>query len=220
MIDSPEYKRMIPVKFEKNSGINNHTFHIRNPFWHPFKYALTVDEKIVKIPPSAGFYIEKGSQMQPLAITTALYPEISEAILLTGSALFAGGRVERFLNIAKAYECLEKTPKIELLATRHGLAHSALFLNRPKTVFELTKNFGSTLIDLKKSAHVRVFYQKFVELLIENDKLLSSKIGTIKNAYKKSKPYKRLLHNWWVERDHTHFYEQGVSRYLPLPEDL
>lgn len=117
-----------------------------------------------------------GAKQQFLLVDVKSFPQLSEAVLLLGKVFFTGNRVQRYVNLFKAYECLEEHPDVQLAAVRHGLSHAPTMLSRPKTVTALQTLFGTTKIDLEIAPHCRIFYQQLVKLLVTVDTLLTLSI--------------------------------------------
>jgi hypothetical protein len=166
------YCELIPLRYRKSSALDSYTFKVQDPSWHWLQYSKqkTNGDLIIREAVSCKINV-KGNERR-LIVDKQAFPRLSEAIYLTGRGMIAGSRVERIMNIVKAYESLEPNPDIALIAFRHGLSHASSVLNRKSTTEQLEKDFGTKNIDLSNSRHVRIVYLKFAQILLINDGLM------------------------------------------------
>jgi len=106
-------------------------------------------------------------------VSCARDPRIARAILALGSLARNGHRPTKYLAVYQAYEELASTPRGDLAALRHAMAHNPGALTRRRTIEQLESLFGTTDIDLEGTRHQRVFWSLFGELLIEVDEAIS-----------------------------------------------
>ena len=194
------YQNLIPDRYKKKSGVLDYEFGVFEPWWQTYKYALTIDDKIIAITPSAYCFVRIENSHIPMAIDSIHNPKLAEAILLTGKVLLTSNRIEKYLTLYKAHECLVPRPAIEFAAIRHSLAHASSILERPKTIATLKQIFGTTKVDLNKHRHTRLFYLTFGGLLTANDKTLYKTLCESLDEYRIDLKYKSLLPDWRVRR--------------------
>ena len=167
-----QYRRIVPSRFQKRSGVSTHDFLVRTPWHRPYQFAELPDGTIRNFDSSAFCRIEYDGELTPMLVRRSQTPRLYEATLFVGSLLSESRRVQKYLTIHKAYECLELDRDHTLSAVRHSIAHAEIALTRPNTVNALKSLFGSTKIDFNSHSHVRVYYEQLGRLMIRVDQLL------------------------------------------------
>jgi hypothetical protein len=152
----------------------------------------------VSIPASAYCEVASDTGFWRLLVDRAVLPKVAEAILLFGELLFASGRVEKYMTLFKASECLSEGRDADASAIRHGLSHAASVLARPATKAALQRIFGTVSIDLNKGHHLKEFYRHFGLLLIETESLLYAQLLSLRGRAGRLKPGEAPLHDWQV----------------------
>lgn len=194
-----QYRRLMPDRDQKQSDLFCHDFLVRQPWHRPFKYAELANGDIGQFEPSAFCKIVHNGTLISMLVRQSETPIEYEAVLLVGKLLFESKRVQKYLTLHKAYECLEANRDVTLSALRHALAHAESSLTRPKTRNALIKLFGSASIDFDNHRHVRLFYQQFGTLLVKTDKLLFARLAKILPKTFGIPSGITLLQDWEVE---------------------
>jgi len=194
------YRHLVPDRHQKQSDLYCHDFLVHQPWHRPFKFIELANGDIRQFEVSAFCKIVHNGTLTPMLVRQSETPVEYEAVLLVGKLLFESKRVQKYLTLHKAYECLEPNRDLTLSAVRHALAHAESSLTRPKTRNALIKLFGSASIDFNNHRHVRVFYQQFGRLLIKTDKLLFARLMQILPSTFGIPSGFTLLHDWQVER--------------------
>lgn len=178
------FRYIIPLEFWGKSGVDYYEFKTYEPSCRPHSLLWEQDGLIRKIEISAYCGIIIGKDIFHFLISEKCSKDIFDAILFLGTARIRarGDRIQKYMNLYKAYECICDARKIEFSSIRHCLSHSEKSLSRRSVVKCLEGLFDSKTIDLSKYKHLRVFYEYLGKLLIEVDTILAAHI--IKNASK------------------------------------
>lgn len=99
-------------------------------------------------------------------------PNLYNQLLQYDKAKNLVSRTDKYMFVYRVYEVLEKNKKNEYVSIRHAIAHDSTQLTRPKTIKTIERLFGTLDIDLDKKRHGDVFYDYFIKLLVDVDKLL------------------------------------------------
>jgi hypothetical protein len=167
-----KYLELVPKRFHKRIGLADYAFGVLNPWHRPYNYVRHPGGGAVAIAPAAYCELAAPAGTRHLLVPIAVHPAEGEAVLLIGKLLFTGSRVEKYMSLFKAYECIVATPQIDFAAVRHGLSHPGSMLKRPRTVQALERLFGTTYIDLQRPEHLKQFYVQFGLLLTATDQAL------------------------------------------------
>jgi hypothetical protein len=194
-----KFRELIPRCFRSASGVDHHEFLICTPWHHPYRYAENSAGRIAEFDTSAFCSVAIEENLTPMLVRKSTNPIEFEAVILFGQLLFASTRLQKYLTLHKAYECLVSNRDIRLSAIRHALAHPGSTLTNLRTRHALTSVFGDAQIDFKKHVHVRLFYETFGELLIAVDKTLSDRLVAILAYTYAVPPDIKLLHDWRVD---------------------
>ena len=171
------YRRLVPGRYWQTSGLYGYDFNVLRPWHRSFHIATDPKGEMVSFPESATCGLRIGEQSaKKILIPRKDAPQEFEAVILVGKALFSRWRVEKYMTVYKAYECLNTWRNPMFSAIRHGLSHPSSILTEPRTISTLNQLFGTTTIDLGRNSHLRVFYKHLGMLLKENDDLLHSKL--------------------------------------------
>jgi len=192
------YRRLVPERYQKQSGLSCHDFRVREPSSHPYQFAQLANGDIRQFEVSAFCTIMHSGKLTPMLVRQSVTPAEYEAVLLIGKLLFGSNLAQKYITLHKAYECIESNRDVTLSAVRHALAHAESSLTRPKTRNALIGLFGSTNIDFCNRRHVRLFYGQFGTLLIETDKLLFERLTQILPKTASVPSDVKLLHDWQV----------------------
>ncbi len=191
--------KLVPMSYHRSSGLSKAHLHVRSVWHSPYRFICHPKGGAMPIPPAAFCALHTPSgQKLFLLIDVSSFPKLSQAILLLGETYSTGSRTQRYLNLFKAYECLEENPDLMLSAVRHGLSHASSALSRPKTVTALNSLFGTTLIDLSLTTHRKVFYIQLVKLLVTVDLALTSALTDVLPQLRKVSSEGDVLNEWWV----------------------
>jgi hypothetical protein len=89
-----------------------------------------------------------------------------------------GHRVQKYLTLFRAYECMTKAGErnIYYSSIRHSLSHSITSLTKPNVINALNELFGGLDISLDKFRHKKVFFKIYSDMLIDVDNLLFQEI--------------------------------------------
>lgn len=148
------------------------------------------------------YHIRNYSSSNKLEISFIYYSEIRkvlldqnkhtilfEAVVYTGQALCSGIIENRYLNLYKAYECLEKKRKLKYRAIRHHFSHATSKLT-DKKILRCYKSLFPPNISIYQFE--KRFYRYLVDLMLEVDYLLYK---TILSEYLNIKRKKYLTHD-------------------------
>ncbi len=195
-----QYRKLIPVRFQKTSGVSSHDFLVRAPWHLPYKYAELPDGTIRQLDCSALCQIEYEGTLTPMLVSQTATPRLFDATLFVGKLLYESKRVQKYLLAHKAYECLELNRDHTLSSVRHSLAHAEIALTQSKTVDALTHLFGSKKIEFDNHCHVRVFYEQLGKLMIVVDQLLHNQLSVNIEKTHALPAGAKLLMDWQVPR--------------------
>ena len=176
---------IVPERYWRACGLDHHQFLVRNCESQSYTCFTDGEGRILREFAEAAYCeLRVDDDFLPILVPKKELPSAFEAIILIGNATrwLSKSRVEKYLTVHKAYECLAPRRDPELSAIRHGLTHPGTTLTEPRTVAVLTRLFGSTTIDLQSYRHARIFYCQLGRLLIETDILLHAKL--IKNLWR------------------------------------
>lgn len=160
---------LVPVKYRRRSGVLEHTFGVKFPWYRPLQWAANEEGEAWEISPTIPCEVEVEASWVRLALTEARNSKCFEALRNLGSITTAMPRKPKYLLLYKSYEALVDRPEIELSAVRHTISHASTELTRPKTVEALQRLFGGVQIDLDVNQHVATFWEIFARLLIRTD---------------------------------------------------
>lgn len=192
-----EHRKLVPMQYHRTSGLLDACFHVRRAWHAPYRFMRHPRGGAMPIAEAAFCSLHTASHDQLcVLVDVASFPQLAEAALLLGKTYFTGNRVQRYVTLFKAYECLERTPDITLSAVRHGLSHAPTALSRPKTVNALQTLFGTTTINLDLPAHRRVFYFQLVKLLLAVDSLLTAALLVSLPSLRLVESEDTPLHEW------------------------
>jgi len=189
----------MPERFHRSSGLASARLHILDAWHRPFHYIRHPKGGALPISPAALCEIATADGPALFLADLRTQPRLAEAVLLFGKLFFTGNRVQRYVTLYKAYECVETAPAIAFAAVRHGLSHASSTLSRPRTVATLQGLFGSTQIDLGVHRHVRVFYRQLASLLVETDAKLYEAILAAEASLRRLRSRAEALHDWQVD---------------------
>lgn len=217
-MSSPDARQLhlVPTKYHRSSGLEAVDLLVHEAWHRPYRYLRHPKGGAVEIPPAAFCEVEFSAGRQGVLVDIGGFPVLSEAVLLMGKLYFCGIQTERYMTLYKAYECLSTTPSIELAAVRHGLSHAPSKLARPKTVETLRRLFGTTKIDLSRSAHARTYYRQLVVLLGETDRLLAETLWARRRSLRVVGSHRDVLLDWQIDGV-PGFAEPMSVRQLRLP---
>jgi hypothetical protein len=158
------------------SGLEGYGFSILNPWHRPWTWYTDMDNEEIEIPESAFCMIRQDDTVTKILVPKSRFPQIFEAIILLGEALFTGSRVSRYMAVYQAYECIVVERELCFSAIRHSLSHASSILSRKSTIEELNRIFGSTQINFDVYRHLREFNVHLGKLLIATDTALFKKL--------------------------------------------
>jgi hypothetical protein len=195
------YASLVPARYHKGTGVERHTFQVVEPWHCAYNYVLHPQGGAMPISPSAYCEVATKSGYRPVLIDIRVHPALAEAVLSLGQMMFTGGRIQKYLLLFRAHECLSETPQIEYAALRHALTHATSKLNRPRTVRTLTRLLGTTSFDPGQSTHLRQFWSLFVRMLIDNDSLLAVAITASLSSIRVLSGRADALLDWRIKGD-------------------
>lgn len=136
-----------------------------------------IEEYYIKVPesifirlssPQDGKYLITKKRSEKLYIAGHLYSKSKKT----------GHRVQKYLTLFRAYECMTKAGErnIYYSSIRHSLSHSVTSLTKPNVINALNQLFGGLEIYLDEFRHKKVFFKIYSDMLIDVDKLLFQEI--------------------------------------------
>ena len=153
---------VIPLKFQKGSGVLDHNFRIKN-----YQRRWTHDDFDAW---SFELYV-RDSWMRAEAPILSFAAQV-EALAILASLTGETERAGRYINVHAAYEAVVSPKALELSAIRHALAHPITSLTRPNVLAALRSMFGTSRIDLHSYAHQKILYCAIGAMLIAVDDAL------------------------------------------------
>ena len=171
-----EMKHLVPERFWKHSGLDNHDFKVYKHWYNPYEHIFKTDGTRIPIPESAYCAVHTGRKQHQLLVPKKDAPAIFDAIIHLGWALRAGARITRYMQTYMAYERVVSTRNPNFSSIRHALSHATGTLTRPTTIATLRKIFGTEIVSLHNYQHLREFNRFFGFLLIELDRVLYSEL--------------------------------------------
>jgi len=148
---------LVPMKFWRLSGIDKHQFQVRLINIHP---ALLTQ-------PSVACSVMRDGVVEQILVHAIACPEAYEALTLLARLTGETPRIERYIDIHRAYECLVSNRNIDYSSLRHALAHASTKLTRPQTVRSLQMRFGTVVVDPRQYSHQKEIYRCMVECLLK-----------------------------------------------------
>ena|GEM_PF-3053204 len=168
-LNAEHWQSLIPIKFHKSSGLDNHPFSVLFPNWSPaFQEAYGLGHLEVGVACKGGTRIAKVDQSRE--------PEVFSAILMIASADNETVREQRYLTLFSAYESLVSTRDVDAAAIRHSLAHPPQALCDPKIVRSLKQRFGGLSLDLRDYIHQKEFYRCMATIICATDHAIGSRL--------------------------------------------
>jgi hypothetical protein len=159
----------------KEIEVKNNSFRIA--YFDGNKSYRDIEEYYIKVPesifvrltsPQYGMYLITKKRSEKLYIAGNLFRESQHT----------GHRVQKYLTLFRAYECLTKAGErnIYYSSIRHSLSHSVTSLTKPNVIKALGELFGSLDINLDKFRHRKVFFMNYANMLKDVDTLLFQEI--------------------------------------------
>lgn len=154
-----QHTDVIPLKFTKYSGIETHSFRIRN------KYQLH------KLSPESGYEIEAyiDNVWQKIILSFEEYPNQIESLAILSKLSGETERQGRYINVHTAYESVVNNRDVSFSPIRHALAHPVTKLTRKNVRESLIERFGELDIDLSNYYHQKEIYRCIGQMLIQID---------------------------------------------------
>lgn len=150
---------VIPLKFQRASGVLSHTFRLATD-----RYFGSVDQ-LEAFP----ILIQYDGTWSKYLVPMAQFPSEVEALAILAEIDGETERQGRYINIHSAYEAVVRPRDVMLSAIRHALAHPITALTRQDVHAALLSQFGGLRIDLTKHDHQRIIYLSIGAMLIAID---------------------------------------------------
>ena len=150
---------VIPLQFQRASGVLSHTFRLATHRYIGSLDGLTAFPVLIR---------DAGAWTQYL-VPLAEFPSEVEALAILAEIDGETERQGRYINIHSAYEAVVRPRDVTLSAIRHALAHPITALTRPDVHAALLSQFGSLRIDLARYEHKKAVYCAIGAMLIAID---------------------------------------------------
>ena len=150
---------VIPLKFQRKSGVLGHDFKVATHRVHP------APETIAAWP----VLIHTDGSWVRYAVPAATFPLEVEALSILSNLDGESERAGRYINVHSAYEAVVNPRDVTLSAIRHALAHPVTGLSRPDVLTALAAHFGGLRINLARYDHQKVIYHSIGAMLIAID---------------------------------------------------
>lgn len=163
---------LVPKKFWGISGIANYPFQVR-ALGHETLWLTKAKPSVIRPDlPSVACSFIRGERVEHVLIPERAAPKICEAIRLLARLSGETPRIERYIDVYRAYECLVSKRDIDYASLRHALAHASSSLTRPATVNSLKARFGTLEVDPRCYEHQKELYRCMGGMLIEIDRAM------------------------------------------------
>ena len=166
----------MPVSYRVHTRVSTHRFRIVLPSHWRIAGVQTESGQVQDIGVSSICRLRLADASLVVLVPRDRLPHLHEAVLLMGKLTRSSKRLDKYLTLYRAYECVVRDRDPSFTAIRHALAHPQVALTKRKTVESLRQLFGTTEIDLDSRRHARIFYMQFAELLIATDAAIGGKL--------------------------------------------
>jgi hypothetical protein len=147
---------IIPIKFQKYSGVGGYQFRIRNAYPH---------QRFENMP---GWPCDmlRDTKWVRIYLPWDRFPNEVEALAILGSLDGETEREGRYIKVHAAYEAVVNERDIEYSSIRHFLAHPIVRLTRAAVQESVVKRFGSFGVNLRHYQHQKEFYRCIGQMIL------------------------------------------------------